>query len=155
MKFLIAAIFLLFLFYAIGLRINFTASAPFGIYMLVSGTPAKGEMASFCLDSWAGEWLALAEERSYLGPGFCPRGLRPLLKTVSGLQGEDTGRYTNLSLRHADSMGRPLPASRLQDGQIPDGFALMLGQHEGSFDSRYFGLVPAAALRRVLPVLTF
>ncbi len=40
--------------------------------------------------------------------------------------------------------------------RIAPGRVLVLSQHHsGSFDSRYFGLVPLAALRPVEPVLTF
>ena len=45
--------------------------------------------------------------------------------------------------------------SALRSGVIPSGMALVLADHEGSFDSRYFGLVPLENLRRVEPVFMF
>ena len=45
--------------------------------------------------------------------------------------------------------------SVLRSGVIPTGMALVLADHEGSFDSRYFGLVPLESLQRVEPVFVF
>jgi type IV secretory pathway protease TraF len=42
--------------------------------------------------------------------------------------------------------------SILAEGDIPQGYALALADHEGSFDSRYFGLVPLESLQKVKPV---
>jgi type IV secretory pathway protease TraF len=58
-----------------------------------------------------------------------------------------------LAIRAVDSKGRPMP-SILRAGTIPPGLALMLADHPGSFDSRYFGLIPLASLRRVEPVFS-
>ena len=52
-------------------------------------------------------------------------------------------------------MGRPLPESSLRAGVIPDGMALVLAGHPGSFDSRFFGPVPLVGMTRVEPVFTF
>lgn len=43
----------------------------------------------------------------------------------------------------------------LLPGVVPPGMALVLADHEGSFDSRYFGLVPLESLQRVEPVFVF
>jgi type IV secretory pathway protease TraF len=53
-----------------------------------------------------------------------------------------------------DSQGRAL-LSALPEGIIPPGMALLLAKHPGSFDGRYFGLVPLDALQRVKPVFVF
>ena len=45
--------------------------------------------------------------------------------------------------------------SVLPDGVIPPGMVLMLADHPGSFDGRYFGLVPLDALQRAKPVFLF
>ena len=133
-----------------GLRINPTPSLPKGIYRISPGTPGKGDLVSFCLE---GEYAALARERGYLQSGSCPSGLRPLLKRLTGLPG-DTVNLQLLSLHAMDSQGRAMP-SALEGDTIPPGMALVLADHEGSFDSRYFGLVPLDALRRVEPVFIF
>lgn len=51
-----------------------------------------------------------------------------------------------------DSHGRPMSAA-LTPGVIPSGMALVLADHPGSFDSRYFGFVPLDSLQRVKPLL--
>lgn len=140
---------LLVLAFAAGLRVNVTASLPRGLYLLCQGTPDKGEYAAFCL---SGEFAQLANERGYLQAGSCPSGLRPLLKRVAALPG-DVVNVSALTLRATDSQGRPLP-SILHSGPVPAGMALLLADHPGSFDGRYFGLVPLDQLQRVRPLFT-
>lgn len=140
---------LLILAFAAGLRVNVTASVPRGLYLLCPGTPGRGEYAAFCL---SGEFAALAKERGYLQAGSCPSGLRPLLKRVAALPG-DVVNVSALTLRATDSQGRPLP-SILHSGPVPAGMALLLADHPGSFDGRYFGLVPLDSLQRVRPLFT-
>lgn len=157
---------LLPLLYRAGLRFNPTPSLPRGIYRIVPGAPERGALVSFCL---AGEWAALARERGYLGYGSCASGLRPMLKHLAGLPGDavtvtpdgivvsanGSACFWPVLPRPDDSMGRPLPASSLRAGVIPAGMALTLVSHPGSFDSRFFGLVPLADMARVEPVFTF
>jgi len=132
-----------------GLRINLTPSLPRGLYLLCPGTPGRDDLAAFCLE---GPFADLARDRGYLQPGSCPSGLRPLLKKVAGLPGDVIP--ADLAARSTDSLGRPMP-SVLPSGVIPPGMALMLAEHPGSFDSRYFGLVPLDALQRVKSVFSF
>lgn len=134
--------------FAAGLRVNVTASLPRGLYLLCPGTPGRGEYAAFCL---SGEFAELARERGYLQAGSCPSGLRPLLKRVAALPG-DVVNVAALSLRATDSQGRSLP-SFLQSGSVLSGMVLLLADHPGSFDGRYFGLVPLDALQRVTQVM--
>lgn len=141
---------LLLMAWGAGLRVNVTASLPLGLYRLCPGEPDKGDYVSFCLE---GEYAALALERGYVGPGLCSSGLRPLLKQVVGLPG-DVVKTAGLPALEADSLNRPL-SSALRDGRIPMGMALVLAPHGGSFDGRYFGLVPLASLQRVKPVFVF
>ena len=141
---LVLAFALIALLAGAGFRFNPTPSLPKGLYRIASGVPAKNDLVSFCLE---GEFAELALERGYLEPGSCPSGLRPLLKRLAGLPGEyiEAGSLTAHSV---DSQGRPL-ISVLQSGIIPKGMALVLADHEGSFDSRYFGFVPLKHFQRV------
>ena len=136
----------LFLCWHMGLRINLTPSLPKGFYLLCPGTPGRGDLAAFCLE---GDFAELARQRGYLQAGSCPSGLRPLLKRVAGLPGDSIPG--NLAVRSVDSLGRAVP-SESANGIIPSGMALVLAEHPGSFDSRYFGLVPLENLRRVKAV---
>jgi len=134
------------LLWCAGLRVNLTPSLPKGIYTLRPGTPGKGDYAAFCLE---GVFADLARERGYLQGGSCPSGLRPLLKKVAGLPGDTIPG--DLCVHHTDSLGR-LMFSALSEGVIPPGMALVLADHPGSFDSRYFGLVPLDALQKAKAV---
>lgn len=158
---------LLPLFYGMGFRLNLTPSMPRGLYRLSQASPQRGDMVSFCL---SGPWAELAAQRCYVGSGSCPSGLRPLLKTLAGLPGDRLQRtpegisihtpgsadmFWPAPARHTDAHGRALPAGALSPGVIPDGMALVLADHPGSFDSRFFGLVPSASLSKANPVFTF
>ena len=142
------------LVHASGLRINPTPSLPKGVYRITpEHSPvdlAKGDLVSFCLH---GEFADLAKERGYLQAGSCDNGLRPLLKRLAGLPGEHIDAAA-LAIRTVDSQGQPMP-SVLRSGVIPTGMALVLADHEGSFDSRYFWLGPLESLQRVEPVFVF
>lgn len=139
-----------FLAQGFGLRINPTPSLPKGIYRIAQGEPAKGDLVSFCLQ---GEFAELARERAYLHAGSCENGLRPLFKRLAGMPG-DSIEADSLAAHTVDSQGRTMP-SALRSGVIPSGMALVLTDHSGSFDSRYFGLVPLGSLQRVEPVFIF
>ncbi len=120
-------------------------------------------MVSVCLKD--GAFVILALERNYLRPGSCPNGLEPLFKRVAGMPGDHievgqdgifiNGRLWPQSRAFVwDSHGRPmLKAENVGSQTIPGGLALVLSdRHQGGFDSRYFGLVPIACLRKVDPV---
>lgn len=143
------------LVFGAGLRFNPTPSLPKGIYRIVLGAPAqkdfvRGELVSFCLE---GEFAELALERGYLEPGSCPSGLRPLLKRLAGLPGDSVDPYSH-PICAVDSHGRSMTPA-LVPGVVPPGMALVLADHPGSFDSRYFGFVPLDSLQRVKSVFLF
>jgi conjugative transfer signal peptidase TraF len=134
----------------VGLRFNPTPSLPMGIYRLAPGLPEKNDLVSVCLQ---GEFAELALERGYLEPGSCPSGLRPLLKRLAALPGESVDPSA-FPIRSVDSQGRSI-SPVLMPGVVPPGMALVLADHPGSFDSRYFGFVPLESLQRVEPVFIF
>lgn len=148
-----------------GYRLNLTRSLPLGLYRITDGAVERGRLASFCLED--AEYITLARDRGYLAAGSCASGLRPLLKVISGVAGDKLELHNGLiaingeplagtAIAGTDSQGRPLPPSRLVPGVIPPDKVLLLSQHHsGSFDSRYFGLVPLATLRLVEPIITF
>jgi conjugative transfer signal peptidase TraF len=148
---------LLLLPWHLGLRINLTESMPSGVYRITRITPQRGDVVAFC---------SSADGRLYAGVSLlCPAGAKPLLKTLWGMPGDEirTGDdgivlngvpLPNSAARSRDSRGREM-RSVLEAGIIPDGRALILADHAGSYDSRYFGLVPLAGLKAVRPLLTF
>ena len=139
--------------FSAGLRFNPTPSLPKGIYRIVPGAPEKNELVSFCLE---GEFAELALERGYLEPGSCRSGLRPLLKRLAALPGDSVDPYS-LPICAVDSHGRPMSPAMIPwtPGVVPSGMALVLADHPGSFDSRYFGFVPLDSLQRVKPIFVF
>lgn len=152
----------LWLLWDAGFRFNSTPSTPTGVYRLSSAPPKHGDTVAYCL---RGEAAELARQRGYLTEGSCPSGLCPVLKTVAGLpgdtlsQGIDGLRVNGLLQPHSavlpfDSHGRSM-AGALLPPTVPEGMAVLLSDHAGGFDSRYFGLVPLADLRRYTPVFTF
>lgn len=148
-----AVLFFLGACWSAGLRLQVTSSMPRGLYQLREVERLQlGDMVSFCLPP--GQFADLALDRGYLQQSnICPSGLRPLVKRVAGLPG-DVVDTASLSILPADSFNRPL-SSALTSGVIPDGFALVLSPHTGSFDSRYFGLVPLSELKRITPIFTY
>ena len=148
-----------------GYRLNLTRSKPAGLYKVVPEAPTRGDLASFCF-SPENEYKELTADRNYLGTSLlCPSGQKPLLKEVAGISGDFIiVRFSSIQVndsifiltnRTHDSNGRKLP-HKLRSGVIPEGKALLLSNHhKDSFDGRYFGLVDARALHKVIPVFTF
>lgn len=155
-------------FWVFGFRLNPTASLPQGVYRLGASVaePHRGDLVSFCLPA-DNPYSDLAQRRGYLSEGSCPNGLKPLLKHVAGLPGDNihvslegiyvNGDFISGSTRpRQDSQGRDLPPSLLMDGLIPEGFVLTLStDHPGSFDSRHFGLIDINSLKPVSSFYTF
>lgn len=149
-----------------GYRLNLTSSMPLGIWKKTTATHRDG-YAAFCLppNSVAGQ---LANGRDYLPSGICPGGFAPLLKRVSAIPGDvvlladeqvcvnDTCLPNSRSFSD-DSAGRPLVHYPRGAYRVPEGeYWLFSTEDERSFDSRYFGPVPAASVIDFLaPVATF
>jgi len=149
-----------------GFRLNLTPSLSKGLYQVTGETPRKGDLVCFCLAS-NNPFSRVARERGYLGRGSCPSDLRPLLKKLAGIPGDRISltakglhlngeALANSSRSEIDRYGRVVPPSLLSEGRIPEGFGLVISQeHAGSFDSRYFGLIPLATLKKVKPIFIF
>ncbi len=148
-----------------GVGWNLTNSEPPGLWRTAGAAlPATlGEYVAACpLKSGV---VALAAKRGYIAPGDCPTGLMPLLKQIAAVPG-DTVRVTEAGisvngrpLPHtaplaSDSQGRPLPHVPPGIYQVEPGTVWLLSTYNArSFDSRYFGPVPVAALRaRLRPI---
>jgi len=125
---------------------NASASAPIGLYGVLPGKPASGDLVLVRTPDPARQ---LAAERGYL-----PLNV-PLVKRVAALDGDTVcaaddvisvnGRVVAERLAR-DRLGHPLPSwngcTLLHSGEA---FLLMEGRTD-SFDSRYFGPVPTAAI---------
>lgn len=152
----------LWLLWGAGFRVNVSDSMPIGIYRLSAAQPKHGDVVAYCLQ---GESAEMAWQRDYVTGGSCPSGVCPLLKTASGLPGDTLSQSSDGLLINGllqpqsavlavDSQGRGM-AGALLPSVVPEGMAVLLSDHPGGFDSRYFGLVPLSDLRRYTPVFTF
>ena len=134
-----------------GLRLNLTPSYPLGIWRIEprGREPVVGDMVFICPPYMPA--FAIGLERGYLPTGLCPSGTVPLIKSVVAVAGQVIGiketividgvALPNSGVRSADAEGRPL--SSFADGRVPPGSVFLHSDFGGSYDSRYFGPLPA------------
>lgn len=147
-----------------GYRINTTPSYPLGLWRIEAlGRPIDiGDLIFICPPPTPA--FSLAFERGYIRRGLCPGRLSPLIKKVVATEGQsvDIGGHVSVEgrplahskIHRVDAEGRALSA--WQGGVVPAGYVFLHSDFSGSYDSRYFGPVPAAGLLgRAVPVYTF
>ena len=146
-----------------GFRLNLTPSHPLGLWWIapLDQPAATGDLVFVCPPRNA--VFEQAAARGYLRRGLCPGWVGPLIKIVAAREGRrvEIGRSVAIdgqSLEHSDvrvvdGEGRallPWPG-----GVVPPGHLYLHSSFVGSYDSRYFGPVPAeGVLGRAVPVLT-
>lgn len=124
---------------------NFTASAPIGLYRTL---PRPWER---------GDWVAVdpsPDLRAELADLGVLEGGRLLVKRVAAASGDEVCRegaevrinsVLSVTARLASSSGAPLPSwsgcRRLRPSEV-----FLLGQADGSFDGRYFGVTDAGEI---------
>jgi conjugative transfer signal peptidase TraF len=147
-----------------GFRLNLTPSEPLGLWRIVAldRAAAVGDLVFICPPASAP--FVEARERGYLRRGLCPGDFAPLIKTVVALAGQRIDIAENVIVD-----GNPIPSSDVwtEDGQgrtirpfaggiVPPGHLFLHSSFASSYDSRYFGPIPAAGLLGFArPVLTF
>jgi conjugative transfer signal peptidase TraF len=136
---------------------NATSSAPLGWYRVHAVTSLKvGDYALATLPTAA---AALAAQRGYLPAGV------PIVKRVSAMAGQHVcvredalmidGTPSGRILR-SDRQGRPLPVWQQCRNLVSGELFLLSTTNPASFDSRYFGPVPAqAVLGQAIPLWTW
>ncbi len=149
-----------------GYRINTTPSFPLGLWRIeaLSREVQVGDTLFICPPADASA-IKLARERLYLPAGLCDGGIAPLIKTVVALPGQtitiegdqvavDGERLVHSSVQARDGLGRALPTNA--GGVVPLGALFVHSNYVASFDSRYFGPIPAGGvLGLAREVLTF
>lgn len=137
-----------------GLRVNLTPSYPLGLWRIqpLSRAVAVGDRIIICPPK--AEVFELARERGYIGRGLCPGWFSPLIKTVVAVAGQhvvvddniavDGAPIAHSSVRRADGEGRVLVPDA--GGVVPDGKLFLFSEFAGSYDSRYFGSIPATGI---------
>ncbi|MBE0581927.1 conjugative transfer signal peptidase TraF [Devosia sp.] len=137
-----------------GLRLNLTPSYPLGIWRIqpIDREAVIGDLVFICPPDTPA--FVLGVERGYLPAGLCPSGTAPLIKTVVAVVGQvvevgdsiviDGIELPNSRIRSMDAEGRPL--SVFAGGQVPPGSVFLHSDFDGSYDSRYFGPLPASGI---------
>ncbi|MCO5966121.1 conjugative transfer signal peptidase TraF [Sinorhizobium meliloti] len=137
-----------------GYRINLTPSEPLGLWRIVKPDRpvAAGDLVFICPPQTAP--IREARMRGYLRSGLCPGGIAPLIKTVIAVAGQrvDIGIGVNIdghpvrfsARQHRDGEGRSL--TPFGGGIVPARYVFLHSPFAGSYDSRYFGPIPAAGI---------
>jgi conjugative transfer signal peptidase TraF len=149
-----------------GLRVNFTPSAPLGIYRLVpipTGRLQRGMLVEACAPLNA---ATLGRRRGYLSAGSCPAGTEPLLKTVAAVVGDvltisaDGVVVNGHLLVHSkpavfDRAGRQLSPWPFGHYHLTRDHIWLYADHVRSWDCRYWGPAPVRnVLAMVIPLIT-
>ena len=154
-------------FELLGLRIGLTDSAcPPGIYRKVKRAPSRGDLVLACLPDAIAQ-LGIARGYLLRGRG-CGDGIEPVGKRLSALPGDsvevvpDYIAVNGQRLEHSatlsrDSSGRSVKHVAWGRYTVPTNQVWLFGtKNARSWDSRYFGPVPANSVRAALePVLTW
>lgn len=137
-----------------GYRINLTPSEPLGLWRIVKlHRPVTiGDRVFICPPQTT--VMRAARARGYLRSGTCPGGVAPLIKTVVAIAGQqveidiqvtiDGQVIASSNLAQRDGKGRPLVP--FPGGVVPAGGIFLHSPFKGSYDSRYFGPLPAAGV---------
>lgn len=135
-------------------RINLTPSEPLGIWRVVKlgRRAAVGDLVFICPPQTAA--MREARARGYLRSGLCPTGVAPLIKTVVAVDGQrvevgasvnvDGRPVTSSSVAQRDGQGRPM--TQFPGGVVAADYVFLHSPFAGSYDSRYFGPLPAAGI---------
>lgn len=151
---------------ASGIRISTTDSAaPAGVYRIVGHEVKRGVLVAACLPVSIAK---LGVARGYLRTGDCPGDAEPVDKIVGALPGDQVDvepdsvsingvRFPDSASAPRDSAGRPLAHVTWGERRVAAGQVWLFGFNDPrSWDSRYFGPVPLAAIRGELrPVVTW
>jgi len=142
------------------LRIILTDSAAgAGIYRLSDAPIMRGTLVAACLPA------AIARTgltRGYLQAGDCPGGAEPVAKVLGALPGDvvevapdgvavNGVPFANSATAARDSTGQPLTHVAWGVRRVAAGEVWLFGFHNRrSWDARYFGALPLAAVRGAL-----
>lgn len=147
-----------------GFRLNLTPSEPLGLWRIepFRRVVAVGDLVFICPPSTAP--FIDARKRGYLRRGLCAGGFAPLIKTVMALPGQQVETGENVAVdgtaipasgvRPTDDEGRAIQP--FGGGVVPPDHLFLHSSFASSYDSRYFGPIPASGLLGLArPVLTF
>lgn len=137
------------------IAINVSESLPIGIYIQTTASDYHtGDLVLF----YSEEINQFGEQRGYLRPGA------QLGKRIIALPGDDiiasrkvivNGERIGSIAQRSDSQNRPMQIFEYT-GKVPVGHVFVLGDTQGSFDSRYYGFVKKDNInRRLIPLFVW
>ena len=150
-----------------GYRINTTPSFPLGLWQIepMPHGVAVGETVFICPPP-KDPLMKSGRDRGYLHRGAsCPDGFAPLIKTIVATAGQkvtvhggqvfvDDGQLLHSTILARDGEGRAMRS--YSGGTVPPGFVFLHSDFVASYDSRYFGPIPAKGILGLAkPVFTF
>ncbi|MDL2406142.1 conjugative transfer signal peptidase TraF [Rhizobium calliandrae] len=136
------------------LRINMTPSEPLGLWRIADPDRpiVAGDRVFICPPQTTAFSAGL--RLGYLRRGLCPGGYAALIKTVIAFAGDriEIGPAVRVNgveivgsaLRPIDGKGRPLAPT--PGGIVPPAEVFLFSRYPASWDSRYFGPVPASGI---------
>lgn len=146
-----------------GYRLNLTPSEPLGLWRIqrLDRPVAAGDLVFICPPVIPR--FETARRRGYLRRGLCAGGFAPLIKTIAALAGQRIeigdnvvigGRSLELStVLKTDGEGRAI--APYPGGVVPSGHLFLHSSFASSYDSRYFGPIPASGILGLArPILT-
>lgn len=140
----------------LGLTWNGSPSYPRGLWRVASPQWQRGDLVVIAPPA-GNPVIAMGRQRGYLPAGWSRSGCAPLLKRVVAIGGDRVevdravsvnGRaLANSGIRTTDSAGRSVPGIA-RSITVPPGQVWVMSEHSPlSFDSRYFGALPAGGIR--------
>tara|TARA_B100001939_G_scaffold344955_1_gene360547 strand:- start:682 stop:1185 length:504 start_codon:yes stop_codon:yes gene_type:complete len=131
---------------------NASASAPIGLYRVISGAPERGDFVLVRLPKSIEKLAAIR--------GYLPGGV-PLIKRIAAVAGDDVCAFGGAIMvngeivarqRKVDRAGRSLPRWN-ECRELVQGEFFLLTNAPDSFDSRYFGPVTSTrVIGRLAPL---
>lgn len=118
-----------FIFYTFNLKFNITSSMPLGIYQIQNTTPKKGDLVIFKL---------LQNNKILLKRVVAANG--DFVKVDKNGVFINENLVTNSNIFKFDTKGNPLKNANINTN-LQQNEIFVMGDHEKSFDSRYFGII--------------
>ena len=161
--FVVASFLNVFSFTALQQRfvVDATPSMLVGVYEITNKPITRGVIVGACVPE---SYATLAKQRNYVGSASCSNGLRPVMKHVAALPGDEIvvgirgvsvngESIANTRVLSSDANGQSLPNQRGRHSVGKKQYWLISNTDIGCFDSRYFGPV-SETLGVVEPLIT-
>lgn len=151
--------------WCLGIRINTTASVPLGLWLErpASHALSRGDYVAICPTDTP--VFRIARDRDYIEAGWCAGGYEVMFKPIAAVAGDvvqvspDGIEVNGVAIANSaaltqDSKHQQLAAVRAGTYVVPAGWLWLVSSYNNrSFDSRYFGPLPATQVRGLVSPL--